>query len=271
MVRVFEIPLRPVERWAALPAAHGRAVRALLYGWLARGDPEFAHFLHEGDGGQPKPFACSLLLGAPEPREGAHLLSAERLYSLEVCALTERAAEALARGLPEPGEVVRLKRTGMEVAEEPVEVRRGSYREMFTGRRLRRWRFRFLSPVAIQPDGWKSPLMVPEPKFLFSSLVQKWNAFAPEEDEDLPAFPPGGARAWAEEHVRIASVEALWTENQSAAEGGLIGFMGEVEFAVAGSRQAEPWIAVSTLVRMAAYTGVGGRSLEGGGRVEVVA
>ena len=271
MVRVFEIPLRLVARWAALPAAHGRAVRALLYGWLARGDAEFARFLHEEGGGRPKPFACSPLLGAGEPQDGAHLLSSEHTYSLEISALTERAAEVLKQGLPGAGEALRLGQTEMRVAEPPREVRRGGYGEMFRGRRLRKWGFRFLSPVVIQPDGMRSPLVMPEPRFLFSGLTQKWNAFAPEESADLPTLPPGGVRAWVEEHVRITAIHDLWTEDQGVRDGGLQGFMGEVEFAVPGRPRAEPWLAVSALVRLAPYAGIGGRSLEGAGRVEVIA
>jgi hypothetical protein len=269
MMRVFRIPVRPVGRWAALPAVHGRAVRALVYGWLAQGDPEFGERLHGGGGRVPIPFACSLLLGVDRPQDGAHLLSGRRIYALEVAALTASAAEALLPGLPHPGDTLRLKRTCLTAAGPVQELRQASYRALWEAAPARRWRFRFLSPVMIEPERTGGPLMLPVPRFLFSNLLLKWNAFAPEEDQGLPAFPPGGTLAWIEEHVQVVAVSGLETADLSGDEETHQGFVGEAEFQVTGSSDLEPWRAVSALARMAAFAGVGGRTMEGAGRVEV--
>jgi len=267
MLTRFQIPLRPVERWAVLPAAHGRAVRALLYYWLGRGNGEFAARLHARSGA-PRPFACSMLLGAGEAQHGAHLLSSDGGYWIEFCALTEEARAVLAAGLPEEGERVRIARTQVAVSGPPVVTEQQAYSELLEAPPSTRWRFRFLSPVVIEPEGSDQPLLLPIPRYLFSGLVLRWNALVVEESKGIPTFPVGAALAYVEETVRLLHVGALRTVSLNGPAGGLRGFTGEIELAAAPDDSAN-LRALGALVRFAAWAGVGGRTLEGAGRTEV--
>ena len=268
MLARFRIPLQIGERWAVLPAAHGRAVRALLYRWVGRGEPELAQELHKPSGATPKPFACSLLLGAPPPRHGGVLLSREETYWLEVSALTAQAAGALREGLPGPGERVRLARTELVVTAPPMLVREGSYHGLVAQGPLRRWWFRFLSPVVIVPEGSDGPLMLPIPRYLFSNLVRKWNAFAPQE-EGLPEFPVAEALARVESIVKVVELASLSTVGLWGPAGGLRGFVGEVGFEAKGGSR-EDLVGLAALVGLAGWAGIGGRTMEGAGSTEVV-
>jgi CRISPR-associated endoribonuclease Cas6 len=268
MLAGFRIPLQVNERWVILPAAHGRAVRALLYRWIAKSRSELAARFHHASGSPPKPFACSLLLGAPLPHRGGLLLTRGDTYWLEVNALSEDAAEALRQGLPAPGEPLRLARTELVVAG-PVVTEEASYCQLLAERPLSRWWFHFLSPVVIEPEGMDGPLLLPMPRYLFSNLVQKWNAFAPQEEKGLPRFPIAETLARIESMVGVAEVASLSTTGLWGPAGGLWGFVGKVQFE-AHDAPREDLIGLGALVRLAKWAGIGGRTLEGAGRTEVL-
>ena len=263
----FRVSLRPVERWAVLPAAHGRAVRALLYSWLGRGNGEFATRLHARSGA-PKPFACSMLLGTGEPEHGAHLLTADRDYWLEFCALTGKAGDVFAAGSVAEGERVRIARTQFATTGRPTILAQQSYADLLHSPPASHWRFRFVSPVVIEPEGWDQPLLLPIPRYLFSGLVLKWNALVAEESESIPTFPVGAVLAHVDEIVQLVQVGALQTTSLDGPAGGLRGFTGEIELAAGSGGSADPRM-LGALVRFAAWAGVGGRTMEGAGRTEV--
>lgn len=194
------LTLRPLQE-VATPPSLGRAAHAILLDAVRRADPPLAAQLHDGSG--LKPFTASSLIGL-RLREG---LRPGRTYTLRLTALVPAVARALGRAAcldwavgaaaAEPtlavgavldlaGAPLRIERVdGADPAAGPAHpwAAQTTYEELSApwllgrvrpGRRLT---LQFVSPTTFKSGGKHVP--VPLPEWVFGSLLEKWNAFAP--------------------------------------------------------------------------------------------
>lgn len=177
--------LRP-ERVATLPGHLGRAAHAAFLSLVAARDPSLAQLLHESD--ETRPFTCSPLMG--ERVSGANLtVSPERTYWLRFTSIAPTLSPLLAAFAQAPPPHLELEGHRFTVegctsrAEDHGWAGEADYEPIalaslgFAQTVPSRWRLEFATPTAFRSGGKTVP--VPLPELVFSSLVTRWNAFAP--------------------------------------------------------------------------------------------
>lgn len=216
--------------------------RGLVYGLLRQIDPQ----LHKA---QPNPF--SLGLGGTEGQRWARIgFLDEGLYAR---------LSPLLFGLA--GQTVRLKqpfRVQAVLQEEHPWAGVSTYPRLFQGQASHSLGLQFASPTFFRRQGNSYPL--PEPRLVFDSLAQRWNAFAPVK------VPAELSETW--ERMTIARFQGR-TQHlaPNQAERG-VGFVGRVVYYLpAASPQEAQWM--QALGRFAFYAGVGAKTSLGFGRVRV--
>lgn len=214
--------------------------RGLVYGLLKRIDPE----LHNA---QPNPF--SLGLGG---REGAWWVRIGILQEGLYARLSPHLFGLL-------GQQVRLKAPFVVKAvlqEEHPWAGVSSYPRLFQGQAAPSLGLQFASPTFFRRKGNSYPL--PEPRLVFESLTQRWNAFAPVK------VPEELAESW--ERMTIARFQGhTQTIRPNADERG-VGFVGRVVYHLPAATATEAqWM--QALGRFAFYAGVGAKTSLGFGRV----
>ncbi len=117
---------------------------------------------------------------------------------------------------------------------------------------------RFVSPTAFKQGNVYLPLPVPD--LLVNSLVDRWQA---NTSVPLPGVPAALARDLAVSHHRIATGKASFRGY------GVVGFTGEVTFALPTNSAPEQGQLLQTLGRLAYFGGVGYKSSMGLGTVEL--
>ncbi|MDW8425972.1 MAG: CRISPR-associated endoribonuclease Cas6 [Meiothermus sp.] len=214
--------------------------RGLVYGLLKEIDPD----LHSA---QPNPF--SLSLGG---REGAWWVRIGILEESLYARLSPRLFGLL-------GQPVRLKSAFTVQAvlqEEHPWAGVSSYPRLFQGQAGPSLGLQFASPTFFRRKGNSYPL--PEPRLVFDSLAQRWNAFAPVK------VPPELAESW--ERMTIARLQghtqATWPNPDERG----VGFVGRVVYHLPAASPLEAqWM--QALGRFAFYAGVGAKTSLGFGRV----
>jgi CRISPR-associated endoribonuclease Cas6 len=257
----------------AAPQWLGRAAHAIVLECVRQQDPALAEALHSGNG--LRPFTASGLIGS-SPRFS---LSPERPYHLRLTALTAPVAAALLQaaqaGRLRPGQVLALAEASFQVeavdwgapppAASPAEAAQSkndqrnvwaaatTYEALSAPWLLGRERpaprlsLHFSSPTTFKSGGKHVP--VPLPGWVFGSLLEKWNAFAPV------ALPPE-ARRFAEECLALTRYH-LNTRMLPIKEQGLrAGAVGQVRYTALNSDRY--WLSVMHLLAdFALFAGVG--------------
>lgn len=269
------LTLRPAAP-AEAPAHLGRAAHALLLRAIAASRPELAAQLHDAQG--PKPITASSLVGL-RARDG---LRPERTYTLRFTAIEAEAAQALveaaATGGPlSVGASVELDGAALRVespSPRPSPIGRGeggeghpwagaaTYESLsapwLLGRSApdRRLSLQFASPTTFKSGGMNVP--VPMPGWVFGSLLEKWNAFAPV------ALPPE-VRRFASECLALSRYE-LRTVGLPFKDGAMkVGAVGRVTYAALNGDRY--WLSLmSLLADFAFYAGVGAGTAMGMGQ-----
>ncbi len=272
------LTLRPLNApQPAAPAAEterhwwGRAAHALLLQTAAAADADLAARLHEANG--LRPFTASTLLGKhafkyPDPAQ---------TYTLRFTALTAELSSLLLQaaqpgGRLAPGAAVELDYQPFQVelaASQPEEhpwAAAATYQQIFSQHMLnsqppRRIQLHLASPTAFSSSGRTQPLPLPE--FLFGSLLERWNAFA-------PAAMPGELRRFAAECLNISRYH-LRSMAVPLKENGLrIGSVGMVSYTTANYDRY--WMSLaSALAAFAQFSGVGAGVSMGLGQCRQVA
>lgn len=212
------LTLRPTQP-APAPPPLGRAAHALALEALRRADHALAQSVHDASG--PKPFTASGLVG---PWHDG-LLPAET-YTLRFTALTAPIAGAFRRAL-EPGglwangAILTLAECTLQVESASVDghpwAGATTYEALsapwLLGRRVPepRLTLRFASPTVFKSGGRHVP--VPLPQWVWGSLIEKWNAFA-------PVALPAETRRFAEECLALTAYN-LRTRMTPFKDGGL--------------------------------------------------
>jgi len=258
------LTLRPLQPAADLPHL-GRAAHALLLDAVRRSDPALAESIHAGS--DLRPLTASGLIGY-SARAG---LNPERTYAVRLTALNAPVAQALRTaaqaGPLRPGEVVRLDEHHFRVeaatddaAEHPW-ARAMSYEALsapwLLGREspARRVGLEFVSPTTFRSDGKHVP--VPMPEWVFGSLREKWNAFA-------PVALPDEVRRFAAECLALSRFD-LRTYSLPLKEGLRIGAVGRATYTALNTDRY--WLSlINLLADFALFAGVGAGTTMGLGQ-----
>ncbi|AWR87975.1 CRISPR-associated endoribonuclease Cas6 [Meiothermus taiwanensis] len=216
--------------------------RGLVYGLLRQIDPE----LHEA---QYNPF--SLGLGGAEGQwwvriafldEGLYARLSPHLFGLV-------------------GQTVRLKepfRVRAVLQEEHPWAGLSTYPRLFQGQAPASLGLHFASPTFFRRKGHSYPL--PEPRLVFDSLTQRWNAFAPVK------VPLEVQEAW--ERLMVGSFQGRTHRIAPNEDERGMGFVGRVVYFLPKASPTEAqWL--QALGRFAFYAGVGAKTSLGFGRVRM--
>lgn len=219
--------------------------RGLVYGLLREIDPE----LHKA---QPNPF--SLGLGGVEGQWWVRIgLLDEGLYARLSPQLFGLVGQSVRLGEP-------TFRVRSVLQEEHPWAGVSTYPRLFQGQAAASLGLQFASPTFFRRQGSSYPL--PEPRLVFDSLAQRWNAFAPVK------VPPELGETW--ERVTIARFQGrtLFIRPNQGERG--VGLVGRVVYHLpAASPQEAQWM--QAMGRFAFYAGVGAKTSLGFGRVRVYA
>lgn len=272
MDRIYslDIQLRP-ERPALLPATSGHQAHAAFLEAVRQADAELAALLHAP--GRPlRPFTVSPLLGAEVQEGGQIRLTPERTYSLRVTLLEEGLyAELMGRFLEEGRPALRLGTSTFLIAQ--VLVTPGSspwagyttWKELTQARPLERATLEFLSPTAFslgQRPWGKQFQVLPEPRFVFGSLLRSWNALAPAG----LALEPGPLEEYLAENTVVLEIAHLRTAMWRYPRHLQVGFVGKVSYGFRGGDE-DIRRQLNALADFSFYAGVGYKTTMGMGQV----
>lgn len=264
------LTLRPLQALATPPSL-GRAAHAILLDAVRRSDAELATRLHDESG--VKPFTTSSLIGL-RLREG---LRPERTHALRFTALTGAVARALgqAAGLPwaadeSPPEAPLAVGAVLNLAGALLRIERVDSAEPDAGpahpwaaqttyealsapwllgrvRPGRRLSLAFMSPTTFKSAGKHVP--VPLPEWVFGSLLEKWNAFA-------PVALPDEVRRFAAEVLALSRYDLHTLGLPLKEEAVRIGAVGQATYTAL--HEDRYWLSlIHLLADFALYAGVG--------------
>jgi len=273
-------PAGPPASQAVLPLWWGRAAHALLLQVMRQSDEDLAQDLHES-GSSPRPFTTSTLIGY-DSRRG---LQAERVYTLRLTGLNQEVSGRLleasqAGGSLHPGREVELDFLPFEIVANSLCLpaaagdgaqaqaaarwsRQTSYQELSAPYLLakappeRRLTLKFFSPAS-----WKAAagmhIPMPLPELFFSSLLNRWNAFA-------PVTLPAEVRRYAAECLAISRYRLSSSVIPQKQGSKRIGCVGEVTYS---SLNYDPyWMGLlQALADYAFFAGVGISTTQGMGQ-----
>jgi len=262
----------PAEAESPPVKGFGRAVHAVIFEAIRAANPVLAQTVH--DASSLKPFTVSDLLGY-DAQKG---VEAGRVYNLRFTALTRPVAQALwaagQEGALKAGAILQLAERGFEVTnvdwgEAEAASPWGcamSYESLsapwLLGRQSPSYRlaFRFISPTAFKSNEKHVPL--PMPGWVFGSLLEKWNVFAPV------ALPPE-ARRFAEECMALSGFK-LSSRAAYVKEGGVrVGAVGMARYTALNKDRY--WLSVMNLLAdFALFAGVGAGTTMGLGQCRKV-
>ena len=259
MPLTLKITLQPEPR--ARMNAHPLGLRAVVYDWIRRADPEAAQAIH--DANQPKPYNIGPLLPWPgaDPRTPGAV-------AFEVSVLVDWVGDLIVAGAADAATGMRLGRDHFRIAGPPELVRRASWEELMQSERAAaRWRFRLVSPTAHHAAGeHRKAVVLPSPENYFGTWTSRWNLCAPQP------FGPE-LRELIAERVAVTACDGHTERIELAPNRSFVGFVGEVTFGFLQPRTAPPGSleALTALARLAEFSGTGVETMSGMGKTELLA
>jgi len=149
-------------------------------------------------------------------------------------------------------------------------VQKRTYRQFADVPHARHWRLRFLSRTSLTTGDKKS--LLPLPESMLGGLGRKWNAFAAADRPTHPLYTPTGPLLEAlTGNVMIMEIDTLSTTPNGPGMLASRGFVGTVTLSVTDDLPRAVFDAFCRLVYFARFAGIGERTTEGWGRVEVTA
>lgn len=260
------LTVRPLEK-VSLPSALGRAAHAALLRAIAARDAALAETLHAE--GQTRPFTCSPLRG--KRAQGAVLPEAS--YTLRYTTLTAEVA-AVMPDLFAAGQTLELdearfviERATRDSKEHPWAAQT-DYETLAAPWLLarttpaKRIELSFASPTAFRSQG--KAQIFPLPEWVFGSLLDKWNTFA-------PLALPDETRRFAAECLAASRIRLSSRAAPFKSEGAVkFGAVGDVTYAALN--QDRYWLSlINLLADFAQFAGVGTSTALGMGQCRRIA
>jgi len=270
MVAEIRVVLRALND-TVFPAHNGRSVQGWLYHVINAGDPEMSASVHDAP---INPCTCSELLTYTGAGDEMRHIGAGEPLALRITTLTSSMVRALEAGLaacePETGFSITdpdggRARTLRAMLVDAALARTHTYAEFRDMERSRHWRLHFRSRTAFERD--ERRMLLPLPELIFSNLTRKWNAFCRSEDDEL-TINVEELLATVAAGVGVSSVEDLRTE---PIDGPVHerGFLGAITLSVLDDLPRSIFRQVTSLMHYGPFAGIGGRTSEGWGQVEV--
>ncbi|GAP11878.1 CRISPR-associated protein, Cas6 family [Bellilinea caldifistulae] len=264
-------PLPAAAEERPLPEWWGRAAQALLLDVVRRSDERLAAELHDDNG--LRPYTASNLLGHFEARRP----QPEQTYTLRFTALTAPLAGLLLAAAQPGGPLAAGAQVELDYLPFRIEAAHfdpvahpwaatARYDDFSAGHLLgsappRRLTLHFASPTTFHVDGRHLPLPLPEQ--VFTSLLERWNAFS-------PLALPAETRRFAAECLHLSRFR-LNSVPVPLKQGGLrIGAVGEATYTA--SHYDRFWLtALYTLAEFALFSGLGSGAAYGLGQARRLA
>lgn len=258
--------LQPRKAQNNLPLWLGQSAQAFFLNSLQRLNPHLSAAVHDGSG--LKPFTTSNLLGMDDG------IQPDQPLQLRFTTLHPHLTTLMLNGLVPIwcAEGVSLHDQPLTVTGVQIESHENPWCGVDTYAQLlqpshsdqSRISFTFASPTAFKATaGHFVPL--PQPELVFSSLIDRWNAFAPTRlPQTLYDVIRGGV---AIESLDIQTAEISLSRGL---RGTIIGFTGNVTYYLI-ERDREARRLLHTLAAFAKYSGVGVKTTVGLGQVRCVA
>jgi len=253
---------------ASVPANLGRATHAAVLRLIRDADPALAARLHDEEG--VKPLTVSNLSGLGPGR--LTRVEPGRPHTLRVTLLTPELEAIAASWTPEAlgeldldGHPWRVVGRATRPDEDPW-AGATSYEELARPLIERpaelpaRWELNFAAPVTFRRRGMNVPL--PMPELVFGSLLEKWNGFA-------PLALPEEVRRYAEECLAVSRFDLRTTASPTNGGALQIGAVGRCIY-VAVTRDRYWQACITTLARLARYSGVGAGAARGFGQARLL-
>lgn len=255
-----------VEEPTSAPAHLGRAVYAWLMRQIEAHDAALAHQIHDSDG--PKPFTCSGLIGGRRQDRASRLYQPDHPAWLRLTGLTPAISAHLERLNAAPPASIDLDGHFFPVTtvtldeEEHQWAGQADYQTLAAPYLLAkeepayRVPLRFASPTTFRSGGLSHPM--PQPDFVFGSLLNRWNAFSPVQ---LPAE----VRRFAAECVALSRYRLRTRAVPFKAGVVQMGCVGRARYAVV--RRDKYWASLLNLLAVFSfYSGVGYQTTVGLGQ-----
>lgn len=246
MPTILTFPLSPSEA-AALPPYPGRALHALFYQWLALGDYALSTRVHDDDG--PRPFTVAPL----------HRANGQPMLRLTL--LDDALWPALAAGIALTPTVEVLGRL-LTLPKEGPRLEHCTYADLAAAARAEtRLNLRFLSPTSFRSREMHYPL--PDPVLVFQSWLNRWNEFAPEEQQINVAVLDLVAA-----HVAVSYYNGRTEMVDFGGNKRVVGFVGAVQYHILRPALiGATWLrALNTLADYAPFCGTGHKTAQGMGQ-----
>lgn len=237
-LHVIQIPISTAE---PLPPTMGRAIHAQCFRWLASADAAVAEQLHQQDN-----LPITLALKS----------SASRHVHLRIALLKRELLAPLLWGLSED--------LGGEISLAGIACRMGKWVEILQASSFEKLtqvspkkvvELQFLSPTSFKQGKDIQPFPLPE--LVFSSLLRRWNTFAPEH-----------LHFSAIEWKGLSSAYELKTYALKMEAGAEIGAQGWVRYRFSDAEQAR---VATILAHFALFAGVGRKTAMGMGQARLLA
>ncbi len=241
---------------AGMIRGHGGVeLHGMFFNILRQINPTLADEIHEM---QQKPFSIGPLVGKIERKDGAAQIVAAKSYTFSIATFTDD----LTVTLPEliqamwAMEEIKLGGAGFKLVEAKfLQNKAYSFSQLLLSTKsLQRIQMEFVSPTCFRSKG--RLLLFPEPSLVFSSLLDKWNAFS-----DVP-IPTIGF-----DLIQVTKYELKTTMSQ-VGERDLIGFKGTCTYTFTPEAPELTRWAVHVLASFAPLSGVGYKTTVGMGQVK---
>lgn len=261
MLTAVVLHLQPVGE-ARIPVSHGSFTYAAALELFLRLDPALSRALHET--ASHKPLTSSSLAGPAQRGDFELLLTPDQVYTWRLTGLTPEVSCQLLRLSPalggiRIGEAVFAIADVSTIPEQDSEAGQDDY-----GVLAARWEtqpgpptvtLQFLTPTTFRTGRFEQPF--PLPRWVFGSLLDAWNAFAPHPLGDLRDL------------VERTTVLSNWRGETRRVELGshrTVGFLGRFTYRVV-EPPPEVRRLIGLLAEFAFYAGVGWQTTHGLGQV----
>ncbi len=243
----------------------GHLVRGALLSLIRNVDPELAESLHEPH--QPRPYSVSPATPVGQPmsvRENLWWIKPGDRVRFHAGFLQDHIGEKAFQKILEGGQEIKLGEIPFTPAR--IELKRTTYEELVkTAQPQEIITIKFTSPTRFEIKSREFPLLLPDPRYVYGSLAQLWNRYAPPQVQ----VDTNELHEWVEEHVYVRKIYRLQTREVDIGKTHkMVGFTGTVEYLLNSTQGYSLW--VNVLTRYAATANTGAKRTSGMGATKKI-
>jgi CRISPR-associated endoribonuclease Cas6 len=230
----------------------GHLVRGALLTLIRNVDPELAESLHEPH--QPRPYSVTPATPVGQPmsiRENLWWIKPGDHVRFHAGFLQDHIGEKAFQKILEGRQEIKLGETPFIPVR--IELKRTTYEELVkTAQPEEIITVKFTSPTQFAIKAREFPLLLPDPRYMYGSLAQLWNRYAPAQLQ----VDTDELHEWVEENVYVRKIYSLQTREIDIGKTRKIaGFTGTLEYLLKSTEGYASWINVLTRYATTANTG----------------